>query len=396
MIIANCILIGVQSDFQVKHPGEKEAPLFVILDYTFSAFFLMELLLRMMVLRKDFVCSCEWRWNLFDTFVVITGVIESVIDIVGQERVGSDLTYLRIMRIYKLIRVFRIVRVFRVFRELRVMLLCIIATMRTLLWTLVSLFTLTFMFGVYIVMSVAEHQAEQWDDDLASHFGSLSSTLLVFFQATAGGIDWHILTDSLARVSVFAVIVFLLYICVVLYAIQNILTGVCVNQATRAADEDIESVIQEELMKHNGVANILKRLFHEGDFDGTGLLTWSRLSAHLRDPKVQAYFKSLHLEECDLRMFFELLQAAEDQETSGIDIDQFVLTCLRLKGPAKSADLLALRHELEVLAKKTSRLTSLIMKEFRASSSPAMQAACPLSVASTPFSMGHALAMESV
>merc|ERR1740138_1382329 len=219
--------------------------------------------------------------------------------------------FLRLMRILKLVRVIRILRVIRVFRELRIMMLSIIATLRTLLWTLICLFMLMFVFGVYLTTSVAEHRAYSPDAELNAHFGTLPRTLLVLFQSTSGGIDWASLTEMLGRVSWACVTLFIVYMCLVMYAIMNILTGVCVNQATRAADDDVEFVIQDALERQSGVINSLQKLFHDADVEGTGALTWSQLRLHLRDAKVRAYFKSVGLEAWDLGTFFELLKAGD-------------------------------------------------------------------------------------
>merc|ERR1719188_130379 len=105
------------------------------------------------------------------------------------------------MRILKLVRVIRIMRVVRIFRELRIMMTSILATLRTLMWTLVCLFMVMFVFGVYLTTSVAEYRKDADDPELKRYFGSLPRTLMVLFQATAGGIDWHIITDLLADVS---------------------------------------------------------------------------------------------------------------------------------------------------------------------------------------------------
>ncbi len=79
------------------------------------------------------------------------------------------------------------------------------------------------------------------------------------------------------------------------------------NQATKAAQDDWEFIVDNEFSRKGGVIYNLKRVFHEADSTKTGSITWRELKNHLNDSKVRAYFKSLDLEPWDLHTFFQLL-----------------------------------------------------------------------------------------
>jgi len=381
LIVVNGVFIGIQADYMAQNPGA-DAPLaFVVLESVFCVLFLVELLMRVAACRWAFFKGSNARWNLFDALVVTTAVIEELFKVISMERsLASNMTFLRVMRLLKLVRVVRIVRVIRVFRELRVMMLSIISTMRTLLWTLICLFMVTFLFSVYLATAVSDYQANQLNADCELYFGTMPRALLSLFQATTGGMDWRVLSDLLGKVSTMAVAVFLMYICLMYYAIMNILTGVCVNHATKAADDDVENVIREELYRHNNVVNHLQKIFHNADVRGTGTLTWPQLRLHLRDAKVRGYFKTLDLEAWDLHTFFDLLQAGDDDEQPCVGIDQFVRGCMRLKCQVKNVDLMALRHDEEMQAKRILRMQQELRREFRSSQQQyATQTGGPLS-----------------
>merc|ERR1712118_543074 len=93
---------------------------------------------------------------MFDVFVVSIGVTDQIMGLMGSEDLSSVL-FLRIMRIIKLVRVIRIVRVFRIFRELGILLQSVTMCMRSLFWTLVMLFVVIFIFGIYLALEIAQY-----------------------------------------------------------------------------------------------------------------------------------------------------------------------------------------------------------------------------------------------
>lgn len=259
-----------------------------------------------------------------------------------------NLTFLRLMRIIKMVRVVRIIRIVKVFRELRIMVMSIISTMRTLFWSIVCLFIFMSGFGVYLATAASDHQAEMMrqaeviDEDMAMYFGSMPNVMVSLFQATTGGVDWRILSDTLGRISEFTRCMLYVYIAMMVYAIMNILTGICVNNANKAADDDLE-ISAEAFSRHNSAVALLKKLLHGED----GTITWRQLQYHLVNPKVRNYFKKIDLEPWHLQSFFDLLQVGDTEPS--VPVDQFIRGCMRLRCPVKNVDLMAaLREEREL------------------------------------------------
>merc|ERR1712176_1681338 len=71
----------------------------------------------------------------------------------------------------------------------------------------------------------------------------------------------------------------------------------------------------------------LQAFYDEIDDDGDGEISYSEFCGHLQDPTWHAFAASL-------------------------DIDTFVVGCIKLKGAAKSMDLIDLMHEHENFSKK--------------------------------------------
>jgi hypothetical protein len=209
-------------------------------------------------------------------------------------------------------------------------------------------------FAVYLVTVVSDYAAIEGQSAWGrKHFGSMPQGMLSLFQASTGGIDWQDLSDPLWAVSPFALLAFLGYICMMSYAILNILTGICVNNANRAAEDDFDLSFHAERSKHKNVIQGLKNIFHAGDTRGEGTVTWTDLDKHLHDPQVRALFKKIDLETFHLKSFFDMMGADEADEEPSIQIDSFIRGCMRLRCTVKNIDLMASNHaESEHITKR--------------------------------------------
>jgi len=364
VILANGLFICIDADFIARNPGKDVPRAYLIIETVFFLIFLIELLLRICVYRWVFCAGEEWRWNWFDALVVVTAAIEETVKLVEAIGVFSSgdsaegLTVFKLMRIMKLTRAIRIVRVVKAFRELRIMVMSIISTLRTLFWSIVCMVMIMAGFAVYLVTVVSDHEAMEGRTEWAQrYFGSMPAGMLSLFQASTGGMDWHMVSDGLWSTSPAACCAFFGYISMMTYAILNILTGICVNNANRAAEDDFDLSFHQERSKHKNVITSLKNILHGGDASGAGTITWSDLDIHLHNAEVRALFKKIDLEPWHLKSFFDMMGADEDEEEASIDIDQFIRGCMRLRCTVKNIDLMASRHdESEHSAKRLHKI----------------------------------------
>jgi len=296
--------------------------------------------------------------------VVITAAIEEIIkliEVMGSHADGDSpksLTVFKLMRIIKLTRSIRVVRLDKAFRELRIMVTAIVSTLRTLFWSIVCTLMIMAGFAVYLVTAVSDYQATEGPNSWSEqYFGSRSAGMLSLFQATTGGIDWNELSDGLWGISPTACCIFFGYISMMVFAIMNILTGICVNTANRAAEDDFDLSFHAERSKHKSVIVSLKTILHKADSRGEGTITWPDLDVHLHDQHVRGLFKKIDLEPWHLKSFFDMMGADEDDVDASIDIDQFIRGCMRLRCNVKNIDLMASRHvEAEHSAKRLQEI----------------------------------------
>merc|ERR1712176_916814 len=73
-----------------------------------------------------------------------------------------------------------------------------------------------------------------------------------------------------------------------------------------------------------------------------GGICWEEFKEYLKNADIKAYLATQQLDTYDARQLFNILEREEDQE---VGIEDFIMGCMRLKGVAKSVDLVALLQE---------------------------------------------------
>jgi len=154
VIVMNAAFLGVDIHLRmtaaIKHDHLSNATEWALYmtRVMFLIIFLAEIILRISVERKDFLIGPNNRWNIFETFCVLSMAVEvlnleTICEVVGQA------STLRILRILRIARAVRLVRVFQFFKELRLMLYSVLACVASLFWALTLLFLEVYLFSLY-------------------------------------------------------------------------------------------------------------------------------------------------------------------------------------------------------------------------------------------------------
>lgn len=355
-ILVNVIFIGVQTDLAVlaiQNPEEKVPDWFRYVDIFFTVFFAVEVLLRAYVLRSRFFLGKDKGWNIFDTIIVTSAILEEVLQI------GTSTTVIRILRILRLVRIIRFIKVMRIFSDLRAMVRGIINSVLSLVWAIILLLMIMFTAAVFITQVLTSHLQEQsppmsaeQQDDALKHFGSLMTTIYSLYKAISGGGDWGEYSDSLFMISPIMGVFFCLYIAFTVFAVLNVVTGVFVDGAITSAQRDAESEIMSQTAERTRHIEDVRSIFKRADVDQTGSLDWTEFEQHFGDACVQAYFRRLQLDidgEEALRDLWSMLDFDGD---GSVDMNEFLDGCSRLKGNASSLDLARLTHNQARMEKR--------------------------------------------
>jgi len=342
LIVFNTIFIGfeVESNLQQAKAAQPTVALLSWIDLGFTIAFVLEFVLRAVVYRTALITGEDRYWNLFEFALTVTSVLEWVIQIV-------DLTFMRSLRFLRAVRAIRVFRVVRVVRELRLMVASVICSLPSLMWASIFLCFVLFLFSIFIITDVSSHIRSQStvDPGFDDFYGSLGGSMFSLFMAITGGYDWREILRPLQEINYyFYTVFFIFYVSFTVFGVMNVLTAVFVDAAGRISEIDRDLVIQEQMMETSSSVSALRKVFKDADVHNQNLLNKRQLEAHLQDSTVIAYLKFLELEVFEVKGLFKLL---DTREKGVVDIDEFVIGMMRLKGPARGYDVALLMHDIE-------------------------------------------------
>jgi len=308
--------------------------------------------------------------------VVVMMLIEQTLHVLMQSTQGnatstsasgssllSQLAMVRVLRIIRIVRVVRVIRVLRFFRELRMMLHSILRSFKSLTWAMLVLAMTFYIFGISLTQGTIDYcnSRAAWSDsetdDLRTRFGTLDRSVLSLFQAMSNGISWGELLTALDPLHAAYRFMFLLFVSFATFAVVNIVTGIFVDSAMQTSQEDREIVIQEEVYSKENYMDSMQKVFEEMDTDGSGAINLTEFQDAIEDERMVAYFNALGLDITDAQTLFVLL---DRDQTGSIDIEEFLLGCLRLKGEARSLDMAKLMYESEYVVHNVETLTQVV------------------------------------
>jgi voltage-gated sodium channel len=352
LIVLNAIWIGIQTEIGIRAAMEenKDEPTALrVVSMIFCGIFAIEILMRMYVYGLTFFYAEDWRWNIFDLTIVAVQFVDEILEYVTEddkETQGASWyqwsfgsSWMRVLRVLRLVRIVRLARLIRLLRDLRTMLCSLVNTLGSLGWTIVLLVLILYGCSVYITQVVADHALKHPEDvavdtPLRIYFGSLGDSILCLFQSITGGIDWRDVSNPLHTfISPWLSVFYCLFIAFNIFSLLNVITGVFVESAIQNAKEDSDL---------NTVSRI-QEVFEELELAEGGRIVWDDFQEYLDEPKMKALFKAIDLDISEAQSLFRLL---DTRDSGSIITDDFIMGCLRLKGPAKSIDIATLMSEI--------------------------------------------------
>lgn len=390
LIFLNSALVGVQVEREAATDKENASlplesqkdysPVWATSEWIFCVIFTLELLCRVYMEGCVMFFSSDWAWSLFDTFVVSVMIVEKVVEGMVSEEDSHGLhsmSILRVFRVIRILRVLRIVRILKFFRELRMMMSSILGCLRSLIWSMLVMSMMFYIFGIALVQGCVEHlnDTDGWDKDdtqlLRKYFGSLSAAVLSLYLAMSSGLSWGELYEVLRPVNAIYIAIFLFFISFAIFALVNVVTGVFVESAMCASQQDREALIQEEMRQKESYLTHIKAIFEEMDELDTQSIDMAQFEESLKDERMVAFFNALQLDITDVQTLFVLL---DRDQTGLVDIEEFMLGCMRLKGSAKSLDIAKLQYETEFVIHQVTTLSDLVTEllQYRMPLEPSM------------------------
>ncbi|CAE8638627.1 unnamed protein product, partial [Polarella glacialis] len=282
MIILNSVVSAWEVEWLTTHletPGSV-----TVINDACTAYFVIEIFLR---LGADGLCffTNEGRmWNLFETGLASISILDLILDAMST---GGGMPRASMVKTVKIIRIMRVFRVFRFCRPLSNMATMILESLRSLFWVLVLLSIIMFVFAACITTNASIYLKGQVDLDdpgwssqienssndtvVAVHrwWGSLFRSIYSLIQIMLAGVSWGQVTDVMLRVDPMSSALILFYVVFTMLAVLNTIMGAFVEQAHQIQ----EVKIQREMEMKEDLSKQIQSLFAAVDCDGSGTVT---------------------------------------------------------------------------------------------------------------------------
>jgi len=353
MILASTISLFLQlqwKGYEARVALELEMPggwrnahkIFSSMEYFFSAIFLAELVLRVCFFKMRFFRD---RLNLLDACVVVTTSVDTFVlsQLGGME---GDFMFMRLVRYTRLVRTLRFIRVMKLCHPLRVLIRTIASSFASLFWSMVIVAAYMLMSSLFVCQTVQEYMRDDGNpiDDrkwVEENYGSASKALWSMFEITFSG-GWPTwVTPLVEKVSLFYAFYFAVYVGGVVFAVIRIITALFLKDTLAVAANDEEMMLQRKAAERAQFATKLNELYRTADTTGDGMIDWSEFRVLLEYPEAKALFSSIEFDTHEMESLFKLLDDGDGQ----VSFEEFLSGILRMKGTARSQDVLALMHD---------------------------------------------------
>lgn len=314
-------------------------------DLIFSALFALDVTIRLLVLGPRFFKVCM---NYVDLGVTIASLFEIFIFAATPSGFINPVLF-RLLRIGKLARALRMVTMSNVLASLQLLLKCLAASMDMLFWTFCLLTFLQCVAGM-IVSTLARDfitDAEQPLDlrlEVFQYYGTFTRTFLSMFEILFA--NWAPPCRAVVEaISEWFSVFFLLYRCVLGFAVLNVVNAVFVQQTMKTASSDEDLAFKQKQKDAAVYTRKVKKLFQTMDASGDGAINLEEFAKLVKSPKLKFWMSQLELEYHDLLSLFEFLDNGDGQ----ITLKEFIEGAARLRGGAKALDIWRLETKVEVL-----------------------------------------------
>lgn len=355
VIILNVIVMAIELEWEADKSrvtlGWQETetwvhaePVFKVTDHVFNAIYVMETTLRLWILALEYF---RIHMNQLDFTLVIASSIQMYVLEPLSIGSGGNLTLFRLLRFARLARIMKVLRT-PLFTELRVLCKTCISSIGALIWSMVLLFLIITMGGLFLCSLLKDViQNPSQDQDLRmwlfQHYGSSGRSIYTVFEITFAG-NWpNYLRPLIEKVNAWYVVFVLVYITIVVFAVIRIITAIFLKKTLQAASSDAEMMVHETRSLTHTITEKLAAVFQALNMNGDGMLTEETFMLIVSNPDIKAWLATLELDVHDVRGLFALLQEGEGL----LSYEKFLQGILRLKGQARSLDVISIYYQCD-------------------------------------------------
>lgn len=215
------------------------------------------------------------------------------------------------------------------------------------LWSVAFLLVIMILGALALNYSLEDFMKDETNTPQArmavfSRFGNFPRALVTMFELTLGNFfpPIEILRDE---VSEWYAIWFILYICLVNFAMCQVIRSVFISETLKSVSSDDDLMIMEKERQMKKHACDMDRFFREADDSGDGFLSFDEFEAMVKNPRVKSWLAAMDFNIENVKLVFDLLDDGDNKLTA----DEVVHGVAKLKGTARSLDMIALHRRLD-------------------------------------------------
>jgi len=313
---------------------------------TFCVIFTVEVAMRLIAMRSTF--WSDWKCIL-DFVVVVATDIALVVDQVFS--LSFSIQVVRLLRLTRVLRVIRLTRNIAHFESATVMAAALRSCVGSANCAILIFFTgLTLL--ALLMSSIVRNAYLDEDSPLNPeqklqmwlYFGTYSRSLMSMFELALA--NWpeigRFLQDEVHEGWMVLVI---LYKLSVGFAVVGILNAVFMQETFTAIEMDNNIMVEKKRRADKAHRKKMEALFKRADRNGDGCVGRLEFAIILRSPLIRIWLSSMNLDVSDGKLLFELIDS--EHPDGKITCDELIHGVARLRGPARSIDVKALRMKLE-------------------------------------------------
>jgi len=320
--------------------------------------FVGEVFAKLVAFRLRFFTAPNRYWNFIDLFIVGYGAMERL----SLADLGMDATMVRLLRLIKLTRFLKLFKSLgSSLQTMMLILKSVRASQRTLFWSLLLLFIVQYVTGMFVCqLTAGSFMDRSIDKDtrtkLYEYYGTFSRAQLTMFEIT------HVNYTTAVRLLCESISewwgwFFVLYRCIITFAFISVIRAVFIQSTLKVAERDKDLLLASKQKAAHELEEKIKDIFHI-------------LFGHIAD---NAEFEISHDEflEVFMKESTKVWMSALDIDTSypeglyrlmdvdgggGVSLQECIYVAEKIRGPARSIDLYYLRSQVDRMEAKVDAL----------------------------------------
>lgn len=318
-------------------PAEETWPVFKGLlwyfEFGFASLFSLEAAIRFVFLRSKWFRSC---FNYVDVLVVGISWVALFLRALFDANPGA----LRMVRFIKLFRVLRLFGSGRVFDSLRLLLSSIKHSVSTLGWSLLIICALQLSAAIFLQILVEGSLNDpslsmRSRIDLFEYYGTFGRSFATMFEVAFANYApaQRVLMNQVDEAWC---VFFIIYKCVLCYAILNVVQAVFIQCTLAEAKKEVDFVLTEKQREKDALMANLGFVFAQADTSGDGSITQEEFDDMMKNEELVTTLLLVDINLTDAHGIFKYL---DDDDSGEISSQEFVKALKRLRGGATAMDM---------------------------------------------------------